>query len=108
GVRFALATGRPIPEDARERFFLGLHGRAERAYHERLYPGELLTVYGEGLYEDPELGWGPFAERVVTRAVPGDHIDNRQLMAPPHVGAVADLLRSHLDGRLDHAAATSA
>src|SRR5205807_8587308 len=40
GVRLALATGRPIPEDARERFFLTLHERAERAYEEHPYPGD--------------------------------------------------------------------
>src|SRR2546422_3173698 len=32
-VRLALATGRPIPEEAREEFFLGVHGRAEQAYY---------------------------------------------------------------------------
>ncbi|MEA2249266.1 MAG: hypothetical protein QOH46_3795 [Solirubrobacteraceae bacterium] len=97
-LRFALATGRPIPEEARERFFLALHSRAERAYEEGVYPGEILVLYGEGLYEDPELGWGPFAAGgVITHAVPGDHLDNRQLIAEPYVLEVADRMREYLD-----------
>jgi amino acid adenylation domain-containing protein len=108
-VRLALAMGRPIPEEARERFFLGLHGRAERAYEPGHYPGRLLVLYGEGLYEDPELGWEPFAAGVESHAVPGDHMDNRQLLAEPHVLVVRDRLREHLGApAVSHQGAQSA
>jgi thioesterase domain-containing protein len=101
----ALATGAPIPEEARERFFLNLHGRAERAYHEGVYPGEILTFYGDGLYEDPGLGWGPFAAGgVVTHGVPGGHLDNRQLLVEPAVLEVRDRLEEYLARRAVDAA----
>ncbi len=57
-VKLAMARGRPIPERLREEFFFDLHARAERAYEPTPYPRDLLVFYGEGLYEDPELGWG--------------------------------------------------
>ncbi len=104
-VRVALANDRPIPEEARERFFLGLHGRAERAYQEGVYPGEIVMLYGEGLYEDPELGWGPFASGgILSYPVPGDHLDNRPLMAEPHVLVVRDRLQEYLGQRTPDAA----
>ncbi len=96
-VRVALATGRPIPEEARELFFLSLHGRAERAYHESVYSGEIVMIYGEGLFDDPNLGWGAFASGgILTRPVPGDHFYNRQLLEEPHVVGVRDRLHEHL------------
>ena len=36
---------------------------AERAYEPQPYPGDIVVFYGEGLYEDPELGWGGLAAR---------------------------------------------
>jgi thioesterase domain-containing protein len=66
-------------------------------------------LYGEGLYEDPELGWGPFAAGGVrTYAVAGDHLDNRQLLIEPHVLVVRDRLQEHLDGLTEPAARPAA
>jgi amino acid adenylation domain-containing protein len=97
--RALLALGRPIPELEREEFFLKLHAKAERAYKPEPYPGELLVFYGEGLYEDPTLGWEGLAGRGLrTYAVPGEHDNNRQAMMEPAVGFVADRLQEHLDG----------
>jgi hypothetical protein len=56
----------------------------------------MLSFYGEGLYEDPELGWGDVAAEVVPYAVPGEHTNNRQLMNEPYAGAIAGVLEDAL------------
>ena len=97
-VRVALKRNKPIPERLRERYFLRLHGWAERAYKPQPYPGALVTFYGERLYEDPSLGWGDLALGGVTAyAVPGDHTNNRQVMMEPHAEFVRDRLLEYLD-----------
>jgi amino acid adenylation domain-containing protein len=96
-ARLALARRQPIPERVREEFFFGLHARAERAYEASVYPGEVLVFSGAGLYEDPELGWGPFAGGGVRAfAVPGEHTNNRQAMHEPAVGFVAEQIEAYL------------
>ncbi len=96
-VKLAMARGRPIPERLREEFFFDLHARAERAYEPTPYPRELLVFYGEGLYEDPELGWGAFATGGVrTFAVPGEHNNNREAMKEPAVQYVAEWIEDYL------------
>jgi amino acid adenylation domain-containing protein len=99
----ALALGRPLPERLREEYFLNLHAKAERAYEPRRYPGDLLIFHGEGLYEDPELGWGELtAGEIQAFAVPGDHDNNRQAMMEPYVEFVSERLREYL-GRTESA-----
>ncbi|MBA3806792.1 MAG: amino acid adenylation domain-containing protein [Solirubrobacterales bacterium] len=99
-VKLALARARPIPEKLREEFFFDLHARAERAYAPIPYAKGLLVFYGDGLYEDPELGWGPFAEGGVhTFAVPGEQNNNRDVMKEPAVQFVAEQLQEYLQGR---------
>jgi amino acid adenylation domain-containing protein len=96
-TQYALARGRPLPERVREQFFLNLHFTAERAYEPVPYQGDLLIFYGEGLYEDPELGWGGLAKQGVTSyAVPGDHATNRDVMKEPNVAFVSDRLQEYL------------
>jgi thioesterase domain-containing protein len=96
-VRLSLAMGRPLPERIREGFFLGLHHKAEVAYEPKPYPGELLIFYGQGLYEDPELGWGGVAEQPVrTFAVPGEHDNNRKAMQDPGASFLAARLEDYL------------
>jgi amino acid adenylation domain-containing protein len=96
-VRIALARTRPIPERTREQFFFGLHARAERAYAPTAYPGVLMVFYGEGLYEDPELGWGELAQGgVQALAVPGENKNNRDAMREPGVRFVAEQIEAHL------------
>ena len=97
-TRVALALGRPIPEEVRESFFFGLHHEAEVAYQPQVYPGEILTFYGNGLYEDPELGWGGLAQGAIrTFAVPGEHDNNRQAMKGDGASFMAARLRAYLD-----------
>jgi hypothetical protein len=97
-TRLALALGRPVPEQLREKYFLEVHSRAERAYDPPVYDGEMLVFYGEGLYEDPTLGWEPSAARgVVSHGVPGDHTSNREAMMEPAVGSVSERLQAYLD-----------
>jgi len=97
-ARLALALGRPIPEELRERYFLNMHGVAERAYEPRPYPRRMVTFFGEGLYEDPTLGWGEVVTGgIETYAVPGDHGNNRQVMMEPYVEFVQDRLAEELE-----------
>jgi hypothetical protein len=94
--------GRPVPERARNGFFLKLHGRAERRYQESVYPGNVLMIYGEGLYEDPELGWGSFVGgEIESHAVPGYHMNNRQLLREPYVLGVRDHIQAYLSRRAE-------
>ncbi|MHB8243494.1 MAG: non-ribosomal peptide synthetase [Solirubrobacteraceae bacterium] len=107
-LKLALARGRPIPERQREEFFFDLHARAERMYEPTPYPKDLLVFYGQGLYEDPELGWGPMAEGgVQTYAVPGEQNNNRDVMKEPGVQFVAEEIERYLQG-VAHAEAASA
>jgi hypothetical protein len=94
-----MALRRPINERDRERYFLDLHGRAERAYEPRPYPGEILVFYGQGLYDDPELGWTGLARQIQSFAVPGEHTNNRKAMREPAVGFVSDRLQEYLIAR---------
>jgi acyl carrier protein len=96
-ARLALALRRPLPEQAREQFFLNLHAVAERAYEPVPYPGRMVVFYGDGLYEDPALGWSDIVPGgVETFAVPGSHENNRQVMMEPYVAFVHDRLRELL------------
>jgi thioesterase domain-containing protein/acyl carrier protein len=96
-VRLRLALGGQIPEHMREQYFLRISAKAERAYEPVPYPGRILMFYGEGLYEDPEMGWGGLAEGgIEVFAIPGEHDHNRQLMNEPYVDVVRDHLREHL------------
>ena len=93
----ALMLGRPVPERDREQFFFDLHAKAERAYAPVPYPGEILVFYGDGLYEEPALGWADLASGgIQTFAAPGEHTNNRQVMHEPAASFVAQRLRDHL------------
>jgi amino acid adenylation domain-containing protein len=108
-LKLALARGRPIPERQREEFFFDLHARAERMYEPNPYPKDLLVFYGQGLYEDPELGWGPMAEGGVrTYAVPGEQTNNRDVMKDPGVQFVAEEIEQYLQGVAQAEAASEA
>ena len=96
-TRIALALRRPLPEPAREAYFLRLHAKAERVYEPQPYNGDLLVFYGEDLYEDPELGWGGLASgEICAYAVPGSHDNNRQAMMEPYVAFVSERLQAYL------------
>jgi amino acid adenylation domain-containing protein len=96
-TRLLLALGRPVLERDREELFLWLHRNAEKRYAPRPYPGEMLVFYGEGLYEEPTLGWDSLAT-VASHAAPGEHTNNRGLMHEPAVGFVAERLQEYLSG----------
>jgi amino acid adenylation domain-containing protein len=96
-TRLLLALGRPVPERDREEFFFDLHSDAEKRYVPIRYPGELLVFHGQGLYEDPTLGWESLGT-VIDHAVPGEHDNNRHLMREPAVGVVAERIQEYLDG----------
>jgi amino acid adenylation domain-containing protein len=94
-TRLLLALGRPVPERDREEFFLGLHRDAEKRYSPTKYPGEILVFYGDGLYEEPTLGWGSLGT-VTSYPAPGEHVNNRQLMHEPAVSFVSERLHQYL------------
>ena len=97
--RILLALGRPVPEPLREEYFFEVHFKAERAYEPKMYPGEMLVFYGDGLYEDPTLGWNGLAQSIRTFGVPGEHTSNRQAMFEPMVGFVAEKIVDYLGTR---------
>ena len=94
-----LKLGRPMTERMREEYFFEVHFKAERAYEPRAYPGEMLVFYGDGLYEDPTLGWNGLAQSIRTFGVPGEHTSNRQAMFEPMVGFVAEKVVDYLAER---------
>jgi hypothetical protein len=61
------------------------------------YPRDLVIFYGEGLYEQPDLGWGELASGgIATYAVPGENTNNRDAMREPNVEFVSDRIREYL------------
>jgi amino acid adenylation domain-containing protein len=94
--RYSLRFGRPLPERVRESQFLRIAAQAERAYEPEPYPGSVHVFYGQGLYDDPDLGWAELVDSLAIYEVPGEHEDNREAMAEPNVAFVADRLREHL------------
>jgi amino acid adenylation domain-containing protein len=99
-TRALLALGRPVPERLREDFFIELHAKVQVAYDPAPYDGEMLIFRGDGLYEDPALGWEGLARGgIQSFAVPGRHDNNRQAMAEPAVGFIADTLEAYLSPR---------
>ena len=97
-ARISLALGLSIPEWLRESYFLKVCQAAERTYEPLPYPGEVLMFSGAGMYEDLELGWGDFVDGGVRAyEVPGEHTGNRDLMRPPAVDSVAEILEEHLE-----------
>jgi thioesterase domain-containing protein len=98
-ARFWLSAklDRPLPEQLRGEYFLHLSAVAQNRYQADFYPGEIMMFYGEGLYDDPELGWGPLAERVESYSVPGEHRGNREAMAEPLVAPMAERLDEYLE-----------
>ncbi len=95
-VRVSMALDRPLPEEVREIYFLELAAQAERAYEPSPYPGPMVVFHGDGLYDDPDLGWTELASSIETFAVPGDHDGNRDMMAEPPVAYIAEHLQQKL------------
>jgi len=87
----------PLPEAMREDYFLNICALAEGEYEADFYSGQIFMFYGEGLYDDPTLGWEGLAEGITSFAVPGAHEDNREAMHDPYVGFIGDRLREILE-----------
>ena len=88
-IRAAMALDRPLSEEQREFFFLEIAGRAQLLYEPSPYPGPMVVFHGEGVYQDPTLGWSHTVESLETFAIPGPHRGNRSLMAEPAAGLLA-------------------
>jgi thioesterase domain-containing protein len=104
-----IRLNREVPEEARGTYFLDLCGRAERAYSPDAYPGPMVVFYGDGLYDDPTLGWEPLVTSVRSIGVPGEHANNRTLMADPAAAALGERMQEILaDARAGALRATRA
>jgi len=89
-----MALGRPLPENWRNGYFVRLAHVAERQYEPRPCPGELLLLRGEGLYVEPDLGWGALVgKRLRSVEIPGQHVIPRDSMSEPRVALVAEQLQ---------------
>jgi thioesterase domain-containing protein/acyl carrier protein len=95
-TRLNLRFDRPIPENLRGDYFLAIAAQAELAYEPTTYDGSMVVFFGDGLYDDPDLGWLGLAKSIRTIAVPGEHTNNRMLMAEPWIGVVSDHLQELL------------
>ena len=67
------------------------HRRAERRYAGGPLAGGLLLITSDSRLNenDPTLGWSRLADRVIRRAVPGNH---QQILRTPSVGVLAQVL----------------
>jgi amino acid adenylation domain-containing protein len=95
-----LRLGLPLPEAARDRFFLFNNNRAEVLYEPHNYPGSMVLIRAREMFTtpaDPLLGWGELVGGGVTlHDIAGPHAHQRTLMHEPYVREVADHLRQHL------------
>jgi hypothetical protein len=71
-------------------------GSSELRYRPRPWNGRVVVFRGAGLYSDPALGWEGLGATVVTHEIPGDHDNQRTLMAEPHASMVAPILTAEL------------
>jgi amino acid adenylation domain-containing protein len=95
-IRLAMRFQRPLTEEQREIFFLEIAGHAQTNYDTEPYPGPMVVFYGDGVYEDPALGWSSVVESVETYAIPGPHSGNRTLMAEPAAGLLSERMQDIL------------
>ena len=95
-IRLAMRFQRPLTEEQREIFFLEIAGHAQTNYDTEPYRGPMVVFYGDGVYEDPALGWSGVVESVETYAIPGPHRGNRTLMAEPAVGLLSERMQDIL------------
>jgi amino acid adenylation domain-containing protein len=96
-IRLAMRFDRPLNEEQREIFFLEIAGHAQTVYEPSRYPGPMVVFYGDGVYEDPALGWSGSAASVETYGIAGPHRGNRTLMAEPAVSQLAARMQEVLD-----------
>jgi thioesterase domain-containing protein len=63
---------------------------AERAYVPEVYDGKITLFRGQGLYDDPELGWAGLAATIEPVEIAGGaHRVRRDMMNEPIVAALA-------------------
>ncbi|HLX19515.1 MAG TPA: thioesterase domain-containing protein, partial [Gaiellaceae bacterium] len=96
-LRLAMKLDRPLSEEQRESFFFEIAGHAQTVYEPSTYAGPMVVFYGEGVYEDPALGWAGTVGSVETYGIPGPHRGNRTLMAEPAVLSLSARLQEVLD-----------
>jgi aspartate racemase len=95
--RYYVVLRKPVPDGVRRRFFGDLHNQAEAQYQLRPYPGRLVIFHAKGLYPDPDLGWAGMVEDLEVHEIPGHHRDHRDLMAEPHIQALAERMKPCLE-----------
>jgi thioesterase domain-containing protein/acyl carrier protein len=96
-IRLAMRLDHSLSEEQREFFFLEIAGHAQMLYEPSTYAGPMVVFYGDGVYEDPALGWSGTVESVETYGIPGPHRGNRTLMAEPAVTPLAARMQDVLE-----------
>jgi thioesterase domain-containing protein len=99
-----------FPEVTLEQFgdfvkVLRRHTEAMRAYRPGVYAGRITLLRAAeqpaGASPEPDMGWGRYARGgVEVRGVPGDHLS---MLQEPHVGRLAEEIRSCLARRRSYA-----
>lgn len=85
--------GRPLPDGWRRPAIYRICWRAERRFQPHPVDVPVVVFAAAGLYRAPDLGWGPYATAgIKTFEVPGNHRNQRDAMAEPHVAFLADHL----------------
>jgi amino acid adenylation domain-containing protein len=96
-----VAARRAIPPGLRDAYVFQVTTHAEQRYVPARYPGHLVVLRGKGLYRDPALGWGQYAQSIETVEVGGPQRLRREIVAEPVVQMLARDLQARMD-RLDN------
>ncbi|HYZ16696.1 MAG TPA: amino acid adenylation domain-containing protein [Candidatus Acidoferrum sp.] len=84
---------RPLPDGWRRLAIYRICWRAERRYRPYAVDVPVVVFAAEGLYRSSDLGWAPYAAGgITTFEVPGRHRNQREAMAEPHAGFLAERL----------------
>ncbi len=88
----SLAVGGRVPVSWRPTYLNTMTERSERRYRPRRFNGPLHVIRGAGVTGAPDLGWGRHAAVVEVHEVHGTGALRRELVQPPHVWEVAEVL----------------
>ena len=93
----ALTLGRPVPLEYRRAYILNINDRAEPLYKPAPYPGPLLVIHGEHLFDDPSMPWPAEALGGVERhIVEGRHTKFADMVSEPYVQKLAEILEAKI------------
>ncbi len=95
--------GRPLADRLRLTYFLMNNSRAESMYVPQVYPGRMILFETQGLFDDPQLGWGGLvAGGLEIHQIPGEHRHHRDLMKATFIRTVSEQLKDCLRSASNH------